>query len=511
MNSGFDPNQLRQLSVEQLVSLIVQQQQIIEQLHQEMEKQNAATQAVEEYRQEAEKMRQRADSNLLVAYSSQEFTRNPTLSYRLAELAYRVDPTNVEALKNLLHTYYDSHSFYIIIAKENKPKFGTSDSTHSISFSSDGKSLLTANLFTDNVLRQYDFTGKEIRAIVLSQPAHWATFSPNSQYIITTSRNSSSANLWDINGQKIRQFCEQFEVKSVGFSSDGNYVITTSGHGACLWHLSGEKIREFRGHINTAVISPDGRYLLTAGGCTARLWSLDGEEIQRFEHKDSVTAAVFSPNGKTIVTTSWDRTARLWWLSGQEVKTYKGHESRVFSPAFSPDGEYLATASWDGTVRIWYGTTNGVDSAIKVLNGHSDGVNSVKFSPDGKHIASTSSDNTLRLWDVKTPKILEIKICSKFPSPSASEHFRLEGDYWGVTLLDIKGNKLFVFKVPFRDRINSGIFSPDNNYIYVNGYSYPFAAEEIMRLVNDEKRFGNIWKMDEQAINKYGLGFYLPC
>ena len=44
MNPKFDPNQLTQLPTEQLVRLIVQQQQIIEQLQQEVERLKASLQ-----------------------------------------------------------------------------------------------------------------------------------------------------------------------------------------------------------------------------------------------------------------------------------------------------------------------------------------------------------------------------------------------------------------------------------------------------------------------------------
>jgi WD40 repeat protein len=43
----------------------------------------------------------------------------------------------------------------------------------------------------------------------------------------------------------------------------------------------------------------------------------------------------------------WDAT------TGQEVLTLKGHADAVHGVAFSPDGRCLATSSWDRQVMLW--------------------------------------------------------------------------------------------------------------------------------------------------------------
>lgn len=99
-----------------------------------------------------------------------------------------------------------------------------------------------------------------------------------------------------------------------------------------------------------AIISPDGRWLAaTAKGRPATLRLLDlAARTEKWlvpAHNDIIYRVVFSPDGKTLATASWDGTARLWnTASGHEIMRYNT-AGVAWSVAFSPDGAYLAIGS----------------------------------------------------------------------------------------------------------------------------------------------------------------------
>jgi WD40 repeat protein len=113
---------------------------------------------------------------------------------------------------------------------------------------------------------------------------------------------------------------------------------------------------------------------------------------------NTVTSVAVSPDGRRIVSGSWDNTLRLWNPNtGQQIGTpVIGHSGWVSSVAINPDRHRIVSGSDDTTLRFWDAETT--RPLGPPLSGHTSAVNSVAFNPDGHVIVSGSTNRTLRLW-----------------------------------------------------------------------------------------------------------------
>jgi WD40 repeat protein len=221
--------------------------------------------------------------------------------------------------------------------------------------------------------------------------------------------------------------------------------------------------------VSSANYSPDGKFVVTGSfDGTAKIWDASTGIILKTlkGHSDSVLSANFSPDGKFVVTGSWDNTTRIWDAStGKVLKTLTGHSDRVKSAYFSPDGKFVVTGSADGTAKIWDASTG------KVLNTLTApfSVNSANFSPDGKFVVAGSSGNTAKIWDASTGKIL--KTLSGHSDSVRSANFSPDGKFvvtgsrdWTAKIWDTSTGKV-LNTLTFPTSVYSANFSPDGKFV----------------------------------------------
>lgn len=170
---------------------------------------------------------------------------------------------------------------------------------------------------------------------------------------------------------------------------------------------------QLRGHggpVRTLSVSPDGKLLVSGSfDTTAITWSLSSgtaEKVLRF-HEGAVNAVAVLGDGR--IATSGEDTRIAIWQPGQDkpATVLQGHTAPVVSLAVSPDGKTLASASWDNTARLW--PLGG--GTPRVLEGHQQNINGIAFTPDGRGVVTAGYDLTLRIWPLSeggSPKIVTL-------------------------------------------------------------------------------------------------------
>jgi WD40 repeat protein/serine/threonine protein kinase len=301
-------------------------------------------------------------------------------------------------------------------------------SVHAVTFSPDGKSLAAG---TGATVMLWDVGTSQQRAMLVGQTDvvysfQSVAFSPDGKTLASGSADKT-VRLWDVATGQERAVLKGHSatVNSVAFSHDGKTIA--SGCAARLvqvgevklWDVgTGQERASLREPwVHSVAFSPDGKTLASGSGNPNEavrgksapdgqltLWAVDtGRERAALKHTDVVYSVAFSPDGKTLVSGSADKTVRLWDVGTAQARAVlKGHTSGVLSVAFSPDGKTVASGSRDTTVKLWDVATGRNLADLTVVRKHMSGVTSLAFSPDGKTLASGGADKTVILWIVGT-------------------------------------------------------------------------------------------------------------
>jgi WD40 repeat protein/tetratricopeptide (TPR) repeat protein len=345
-------------------------------------------------------------------------------------------------------------------------------------FSSDGELLLTGS--ADQMARVWQAaTGKLLQELPHPRAVNRVAFSPDGRTILTASWDNV-ARLWDApTGRLLAAMPHRGRLIAACFSPDGRIVLTGSGSDsfgspfrsepwgeARLWNAAtgvplGPPLPH-RHPVQCLAFSPNGQTFLTGNGDLgaeyyagnvdigmAWLWQVpDPPEGPVLIHGQPMTCAVFSPNGKTLLTASDDGQVRLWDAatgqplgpalmqgSGVLIATFSPNgktvvvgtrgvgthvwdvetgkpvceplpHPHVMAVAFSPDGKTILTAGEtdhrnQGEVRMWEAATG---RPVGRPLPHKGPVYALAVSPDGRTVLTGSTDRTARLWEAATSR-----------------------------------------------------------------------------------------------------------
>ncbi len=152
-------------------------------------------------------------------------------------------------------------------------------------------------------------------------------------------------------------------------------------------------------------VSPDGKTFITGSADkSVKLWSLASAAPLRdlAQHGGIVRTTLFLRDGR-ILTAGDDKQIVL--RSTADGKPYivfnVAEHGDTNSLAVSGDGSMLVSGQAKGTLLVWDLKTGAVKAT---LSGHQGRAAAVALTPDGKLALSGGIDQTVRIWDIQTGK-----------------------------------------------------------------------------------------------------------
>ncbi|MBD2695217.1 CHAT domain-containing protein [Anabaena catenula] len=190
-------------------------------------------------------------------------------------------------------------------------------------------------------------------------------------------------------------------------------TIVTSANPPVLINQS--QLEPLIGHsdwIRSLAFSPDSKTILSSSNDkTVRLWDVETGQLLHLltSHRDRVKGVGISPDGQLLLSCSADGNVKAWDKNQLTAKKtgdcrYTIHASSkpitlVHSLPISPDSQspIFATGAEHGKVSLWHLETG---EWIRTFQAHSSPVISLSFSPDGQILVSGSVNSTIKVWQL---------------------------------------------------------------------------------------------------------------
>ncbi|EMI15852.1 Cytochrome C, Planctomycete domain protein [Rhodopirellula maiorica SM1] len=311
----------------------------------------------------------------------------------------------------------------------------------------------------------------------LAQPARAVmalAWSPDGTQIVTLRRDGESCLIRSSDGQPLSSFPRTSSDAFAGIRTTGQFDVAFLGDKICrlvgpgivqCWPHQGHwTLERTIGAINdpgniadrvTAIdFHPDALKVAVGTGEPSRSGTVKVFDVQTGAvlrdlgdlHTDTVLGLAFSPDGRTLASSSADRTIALTHLAtGTTIRQLEGHTHHVLSIAWQDSGDVLASAAADQTVKLWNTETgetsrtvsgfakemtaiqfvettdqlvaacgSGEVRLIKSSNGGKvrsfdtakDFVFTIAVTPDGKKLIAGGQSGIVRIWNLADGKLV---------------------------------------------------------------------------------------------------------
>lgn len=299
-------------------------------------------------------------------------------------------------------------------------KLNFSAVTQTLALGPDGQFMASGG--SDNQLSIWSAAGQTItQAVAIPLQGNGdmlldLAFSPNSQRIVTGSRQNGSVpqaavSVWNVSTgaqalllqNTFAGSCDSVAYDPKGLRiAAGCYNPATNNASVQLWDANtGASLFGINGVVGPVAFSPDGNRVSGADPSTQELHLYDtrnGQLVQtiRGNAVGGINKAVFTANGAYLATGNGNGTVSFWNIAtGQQLSNFGGYtSSSVNDISISTDLSRIVSAHDDGMLTLWDGNTGVALSYFQA----SKSLRSVILSADGKSVVSAGDENIVRIF-----------------------------------------------------------------------------------------------------------------
>ncbi len=214
-------------------------------------------------------------------------------------------------------------------------------------------------------------------------------------------------------------------VYAVGISPNGKFWASASKDRTVQWidAATAKSAFTFSGmeqDVMALAIHPDGGKLVSSGFEPGIYWwnTQTGEKIKtQGGHGTAVHELVFSGDGKRLVSAGADRTVRTWdGTTGAPLKSIAVGSS-TYAVAISPSGKQLASGSFDGLVRLWDEATGRHQATLLAVAGENEQFEWLAVVPEG-YANGSDGFRKLARWRITKAELAQEDVWTSLRQPA---------------------------------------------------------------------------------------------